>query len=214
VTSAVPLPRLLELLAGVEERGVAVGSSRTVTVFGMSLQCPRCARGLLLAEGLPGILAGCEGCGALWVDNAVGAALLAGEEAGRVQAFAEAFDRVSDPEGQGPAYRARQAPSARTPACPVCATALQATVLEGDVEVDLCLDHGTLFDRHELRSFKFARAKKEAAEAAQVARYHAKTQAELESFGADLRAPSEEHRRRYPLTAGLLDLLHLISSQR
>src|SRR5262249_30996274 len=100
-------------------------------------------------------IAGCASCGGIWIDNAAGHFVVTGQLSDDVKAFAEDLAargaenarRGAIPTG----YRARAVPGAGERVCPVCeAPLVQRHLRDGDLDVDLCEQHGTYFDVHEL----------------------------------------------------------------
>jgi Zn-finger nucleic acid-binding protein len=101
-------------------------------------RCPHCRKRLVsvVAKGVE--LAGCGGCGGIWIDNASARQVLSSPEA----IFADLARRA------GNNARSRR-PRERAPVCPVCPAVLDRVVTRG-IELDVCGEHGTWFDAFEL----------------------------------------------------------------
>ncbi len=83
-------------------------------------------------------LAGCQGCGGVWIDNASAAKIVAEPRS----VFAELAVRC--------AKNARLSPARRfAPKCPECGGDLERVAAYG-LRLDVCREHGTWFDRMEL----------------------------------------------------------------
>lgn len=102
------------------------------------LRCPHCRKRLVSVIAKQVELAGCGGCGGIWVDNASARKVLAQPEA----IFADLARRA------GTSARSRGS-RGTSPACPVCTAVLDRAVTRG-IELDVCSDHGTWFDPFEL----------------------------------------------------------------
>lgn len=116
-------------------------------------RCPGCGEPLVQLDTSDCVVAGCTRCGGLWVDNRVGGIVLSGALSDHIKAFAESMAATArSTAGQPPpGYRDRGAYGVEARACPVCAEPLRRRrVRDGDVDVDLCGEHGTFFDSREL----------------------------------------------------------------
>jgi Zn-finger nucleic acid-binding protein len=113
-----------------------------------ALHCPRCATALaqLATDGTA--IAGCRGCGGLWLDNAA----------------VERLTKTRDLELEQRAARMVGLAQALPPeirlaaiACPACSSALRRVQIPDTIFcVDVCDAHGTWFDRAELPIFMTA----------------------------------------------------------
>jgi len=137
----------------------------------------------------------------VWLDNATCNALVAG----RITDIATEFIRSCDacaqdgmPERGG--YRSMDRPGGR-PRCPVCEHALEPVEAADGVEVDMCADHGTFFDRLEVSEMRFAQAMELEQTRVRVQLGVIAERAELDAFHEALGAPSDDGvfpRRRLP----------------
>ncbi len=101
--------------------------------------CPHCQKRLAAVRVLDVELAGCGGCGGIWIDN---------EGARRV--LASPHEVFGDLATRAAKNRATQAPPrSATPRCPTCQVGLDRVKAHG-LELDVCADHGTWFDAWEL----------------------------------------------------------------
>lgn len=99
--------------------------------------CPRCTTKLFFGE-TDGIALGCGLCGGIWLDNASAQRVMARYDG----AVAELASRAT--------ASATKRPDVRAPVnCAECGASMQRKRV-GDVEIDLCLAHGTWFDAGEL----------------------------------------------------------------
>ena len=107
------------------------------------IACPQC-KDLLTSITRENISAlACRGCGGAWIASDT------------LERVTYALDPSSIDVGDDAASMARMAfpPHAASPPCPVCHTPMSTVKLEGtDVEVDVCSEHGTWFDRGELQT--------------------------------------------------------------
>ncbi len=111
-------------------------------------ECPHCRTHMVQLGGLQGVLAGCRGCGGVWLDNALSAEAAKTPMSSAVHEFVSSLVSAS-PLG-GAVERARPGTTPRR-ACPVCQSLLRAVpVRDPEMTVDICAQHGTFFDRHEL----------------------------------------------------------------
>lgn len=105
--------------------------------------CPQCKDPLVAIEHDDVTALGCRGCGGVWIGS---------DTMARVT---YALDPASITVGDDAANMARMPfpPHAASPPCPVCHSPMSTiTLSETDVEVDMCSDHGTWFDRGELQT--------------------------------------------------------------
>jgi len=102
------------------------------------LRCPHCRKRLVsvIAKGVE--LAGCGGCGGIWIDNASARAVLGAPEA--------IFSDLARRAGSNARNRSARGTN---PSCPVCTAVLDRVITKG-IELDVCGDHGTWFDPFEL----------------------------------------------------------------
>lgn len=101
------------------------------------LRCPHCRKRLVTVDVKGVALSGCPGCGGIWIDNASARQVLAAPE----RVYGELAERA--------AANARNAARAASPICAECPATLDRTVAQG-IELDVCPEHGTWFDAHEL----------------------------------------------------------------
>ena len=103
--------------------------------------CPRCQLPLAAQRSRAISALGCGGCGGVWVDN---------DNARRALADAT-VDAVQLSQSAGRAARRSVSTGSSGLRCPACERAMTRLRLSpSNVEVDLCHDHGTWFDRDEL----------------------------------------------------------------
>ncbi|WP_394843172.1 zf-TFIIB domain-containing protein [Pendulispora brunnea] len=138
-----------------------------------NLKCPHCS-GQPLYEGTRGTstLHGCGICGGVWVGNDLAKRMFERLDADAI-ALADLASRNSVP------HPIRN----REPRCPLCKKTLRRiTVDQTLIEIDLCDEHGTWFDRYEFQA---------------VARVLQKAPPTFENFPEPLRFdPSDYHPRR------------------
>jgi len=109
-------------------------------------KCPRCNVEFLLLKAGKKMLSECPACGGLWVDNETLREICTSQEE---QQAVMGFNPASMP-----AASATAAPSSRTYIpCPECKKLMNRKQFAdcSHVIVDWCKDHGTWFDRNELR---------------------------------------------------------------
>lgn len=103
--------------------------------------CPRC--NVAMFEGRRGnfVLHGCGLCGGVWLDNAAS------------QRVSSRFEPDAVALANAAAQSAQVHPHQGMPAsCPVCHVEMNTVMVGGTaIEVDVCADHGTWFDRYELQ---------------------------------------------------------------
>jgi Zn-finger nucleic acid-binding protein len=102
------------------------------------LRCPHCGKRLFGVKVQEVELAGCGGCGGIWVDNASSRSVLAKPQ----KIFADMAERAAE-NARGRFVRSER------PTCPECPAILDHVDAHG-IELDVCTDHGTWFDAHEL----------------------------------------------------------------
>lgn len=107
------------------------------------LRCPHCRKRLVTAEIQGVSLSGCTGCGGIWIDNESARKVLAAPE----RVYGELASRA--------AANARGGTRAAHPICAECPGTLDRTSAQG-IELDVCPEHGTWFDAHELRQLTAA----------------------------------------------------------
>lgn len=107
------------------------------------LVCPRCA--VTLFEGRAGavILEGCGRCGGVWLDNdSARRALGAKDESASVTELANRA---------GGRAKAASIDTSAPASCPSCRKLMaRVRAPKGGVDLDVCVEHGTWFDRYEL----------------------------------------------------------------
>src|SRR5260221_2118090 len=101
--------------------------------------CPRCHRDLTAGTARERPVWACGVCGGVWLDGATGTELAAKLD----------DDAVGMAEGAAKKATFRRGTAGSTK-CPACAQPLARTSLRG-VEIDVCSQHGTWFDRGELQ---------------------------------------------------------------
>lgn len=112
------------------------------------VRCPRCRDELRAARVGGTTLRECAGCGGLWLDREAFRRIRAGEEA-RAAVLAD---------GLGAAAPLPHAPAEPGPVrylpCPACAALMNRVnfARRSGIVVDVCREHGTWFDRDELRA--------------------------------------------------------------
>jgi len=109
--------------------------------------CPRCRLGLSVGQARNVTLYGCGQCGGVWLDNACASRMV---EAYEADALAMA-DRASQ------SARVAANTSVTGIPCAVCDTPMHVRRVY-EVDVDVCSQHGTWFDAHELRKVADAMA--------------------------------------------------------
>jgi Zn-finger nucleic acid-binding protein len=104
-----------------------------------TIKCPRCNVDLFSGRAPDVTMHACGRCGGVWLDNEnTGVALKQGLSAHAKDLLAKvATNATTDVDKSAPI------------ACPVCANALMR-VNKDNIEVDICGQHGTWFDRTEL----------------------------------------------------------------
>jgi Zn-finger nucleic acid-binding protein len=102
--------------------------------------CPVCRIALYSGRRKDVGLEACGGCGGVWVDEKDARHLLASKDT--------AFAAIAAAAAKG---SERREPAKGPRVCPDCGTRLKEGYLEmGAVNVDVCVQHGTWFDAHEL----------------------------------------------------------------
>ena len=113
--------------------------------------CPGCRCTLHPAAVPDGVLTGCADCGGMWIDNRASQAAVRGALSPAARAFIHRVTTRVPPKKSIPNGGYRDAPAPTTRACPECGDALTARKIpDPPVVVDVCLAHGTYFDRGEL----------------------------------------------------------------
>lgn len=107
----------------------------------MALTCPRCAQAMTPHRTTTANLEGCLVCGGIFLDRDSRNRVVAA----KCKETAAASDLA--------AAHARTSPAHHRAPCPVCRRTMLTTRVAGDVELDICDDHGAWFDRNELRRF-------------------------------------------------------------
>jgi Zn-finger nucleic acid-binding protein len=102
------------------------------------LRCPHCTKRLAGVRVEEVELAGCGGCGGIWVDNASAQRVVAAP-----RAIFEDLARRAATNAHGRVVRSQR------PSCPVCDAILDAATVK-TIQLDVCADHGTWFDAWEL----------------------------------------------------------------
>jgi Zn-finger nucleic acid-binding protein len=106
----------------------------------IELRCPHCKKRLVTVKVGDVDLAGCGGCGGIWVDNASAKRLIASPQ----RVVIELADRASRNA------KTQRPPRSATPTCPACPAILDR-VRSHQIELDICQEHGTWFDTYELQ---------------------------------------------------------------
>jgi len=109
--------------------------------------CPRCRIALSFGQARNVTLYGCGQCGGVWLDNACATRMVQAYEA---DALAMA-DRASQ------SARAATDTSVKGIPCAACDAPMEVRRIY-EVDVDMCSQHGTWFDAHELRKVADAMA--------------------------------------------------------
>ncbi len=102
------------------------------------VRCPHCRSRLVSIHVEEVELAGCGGCGGIWVDNASARSVL--------ESPRSIFSELARRAGANARHRGRRQEQAVCATCP----ALLNRVRTHGVELDVCSDHGTWFDAYEL----------------------------------------------------------------
>lgn len=133
-----PLQREVEVAVPVQVVQKVVQVVGAGSPEALELRCPHCRKRLVsvVAKGVE--LAGCGGCGGIWIDNASARKVLSSPES----VFADLARRA------GANARDREVRGLRA-SCPVCTAVLDRVVVKG-IELDVCDEHGTWFDPFEL----------------------------------------------------------------
>src|SRR5258708_3248540 len=104
------------------------------------LRCPHCRRKLATVRVSGVDLNGCGACGGIWIDNAGAQHVLAAPE----EVFAELATRAA----RNAKHVGMRAPK---PVCAACPSELDRVMAPNvAIELDVCAQHGTWFDAHEL----------------------------------------------------------------
>lgn len=116
--------------------------------------CPGCRRRLIRINVPDHIIAGCSGCGGIWLDNKSSAVVARASLHPELWSIVSSLDAIdatlSELAVADRGYREAATSGGRQ--CPLCRNNLQQVFPVGDIEVDVCAEHGTFMDQHELRS--------------------------------------------------------------
>lgn len=118
------------------------------------MACPGCGRALTRIN-VPGhVIAGCHGCGGVWLDNNVSAVVAKASLHPELWNIISALDNIDTTAGAlAIADRSyREAATSGGRQCPLCRNILRQAFPVGAIEIDVCNEHGTFMDQHELRS--------------------------------------------------------------
>ena len=118
------------------------------------ISCPGCRRPLTRIN-VPGhTIAGCAGCGGIWLDNNASAIVAKASLHPELWSIVESLDAIDATLGElAVADRGyREAATSGGRQCPLCRNILRQVFPVGEIEVDVCDEHGTFMDQHELRS--------------------------------------------------------------
>lgn len=119
------------------------------------MSCPGCRRPLTRIN-VPGhVIAGCEGCGGIWLDNGASAIVAKASLHPELWTIVTSLDGIDTASLGAFAVADRSYREAATSGgrqCPLCRRVLRQVFPVGAIEVDVCDDHGTFMDQHELRS--------------------------------------------------------------
>ncbi|MBX3129048.1 MAG: zf-TFIIB domain-containing protein [Polyangiaceae bacterium] len=109
------------------------------------LFCPRCQTLLVVKTTPSGALHGCNRCGGVWVDRETGQRV--------ARSLCEHTLSATEALGGGQLGAASADPHQLSGVrCPVCLVPLSIErVTRANVEIDVCANHGSWFDRDELR---------------------------------------------------------------
>lgn len=117
------------------------------------LRCPGCAGELSPSPFADAVLAGCARCGGIWLDNRACQLVVRGGLGPEALAIVRAYD-VTESVGEARAQGYRDS-SFEARVCPVCRERLEPAIpADASVTVDVCSEHGTYFDRQELRTMQ------------------------------------------------------------
>lgn len=133
-----PLPKEVEVPVPVQIVQTVVKVEGAASA--KELRCPHCGKRLVGVQAEEAMLAGCVGCGGIWLNNDSARSVLAKPR----DLFAELARRA------GANARGRVVKNSR-PTCPECPAVLDRVVTYG-IELDVCGDHGTWFDAYELKA--------------------------------------------------------------
>lgn len=107
----------------------------------VTLTCPHCRASLSHEDDWPDVVAACKSCGGVWLDNSATRSLLENADPAMVELSRSVSDSAPAPSADTGAHRP----------CAKCSHPMVMTAISGtDVQVDLCSEHGTWFDRNEL----------------------------------------------------------------
>ncbi|MFK8003621.1 MAG: zf-TFIIB domain-containing protein [Polyangiales bacterium] len=118
------------------------------------MACPACARPLTRINVPDHVIAGCGGCGGIWLDNQASTVVAKASLHPELWNIVESLDAIDTRLGAlAVADRSyRQAAAGGGRRCPLCRDVLRQVFPVGEIEVDVCNEHGTFMDQHELRS--------------------------------------------------------------
>lgn len=131
-----PLPDRVEVPVPVQIVQNVVHVSEASQVA--EVRCPHCRSRLVSIRVEEVELAGCGGCGGIWVDNGSARSVL--------ESPRSIFSELARRAGANARHRGRRQERAVCAACP----ALLNRVRTHGVELDVCSEHGTWFDAYEL----------------------------------------------------------------
>ena len=118
------------------------------------MPCPGCRRPLTRINVPDHTIAGCGGCGGIWLDNRASAIVAKASLHPELWTIVTSLDAIDTSLGAlavaDRSYREAAASGARQ--CPICRDVLKQFFPVGAIEVDVCAEHGTFMDQHELRS--------------------------------------------------------------
>ena len=106
------------------------------------LKCPRCELELFEGRTSNVVMNGCGACGGLWLDND-----------GSRRVVNKVDDEVVDLASRAEANASHEVDTvAGALPCPVCQSVLKRVrIAKADLDLDICAEHGTWFDRGELQ---------------------------------------------------------------
>ena len=106
----------------------------------------------MLVAGREPTLAGCRRCGGLWLDNAMVGAVNAEKVANDAWRFIGTVEHEAKLRDETRVLLVGYRDAAAARHCPECDASLQTTRTVGDIDIDVCAEHGVFFDANELRS--------------------------------------------------------------
>lgn len=126
-----------------------------MSVSEAEMTCPGCRRPLLRINVPDHVIAGCKGCGGIWLDNKASAIVARASlhpELWNIVLSLDAIDTSALGELAVADRGYRETATSGGRLCPLCRDILQQVFPVGAIEVDVCHEHGTFMDQHELRS--------------------------------------------------------------